>query len=106
MNKHKWFNCIGYLFLISIALLFGCKKDTVPGPDEHNTHPPINLKAFSITTVDSTTTSATISWTAAVDSSFIDSVRYSVYLDSNIVAARIKTRNYTFSNLTPNKKYD
>src|SRR5580693_8528133 len=94
------------LFLFSsIILLFGCKKITDNNPNGNNNNPNFKLKTFSIKLVDTTTTTAMISWTAAADSSSNNRVTYTLYLDSNLVVEKIKVLAYKFSNLTPNKNY-
>lgn len=104
----------GWFFLILIVLFAGCKKDLNNNANGNNTNGNVNgntqqvikLKAFSIIINNLTTTSASISWTSAADSSPEDSVTYSLYLDSNLIASKVKALKYDFSNLKANRRFD
>ncbi len=92
------------IVILICCLLLACKKNSV-----EEVQPPVitnpssdSLKGFSISLVDSTTSSAKIAWTSAGDSS---KTTYSVFLDDTKVATKLAIRNFEFSNLQANRTY-
>jgi hypothetical protein len=89
------------LFLVIVFVFTSCKKnrpvsDTItPPPPVIGNNPP---GQFSVSLIASSSDTATINWTKAVDPDN-DSVTYKVYLNDTLKADSYKTFSYTFRSL-------
>lgn len=85
------------LFSLIILTFFSCSKDDAT---------PENLPPsdFEVTVISQTFTSSAISWTSSTDPEGGD-IRYSVYLETDLVTDTVTSGSFTFKDLAPEVSY-
>jgi len=85
------------LCLWTMALL-SCSK-SIDRPGGNNTN---NLSAFSVSVTQRLATSATLQWTAAINSNNNDTVKYKILLNGSIIDSNLTSTQYVLTSLTAN----